>query len=442
MSINERYTRYVSQNILGMLGLSFYILADTYFISRAEGAGGITALNLVLPVFGLINGLGAMTGVGSAICYTIRKAVEDKNADLYFSGAVFSVLLISIPFVLGGLLFPSQILAFLGGDETIRATGTSYIRTIMTFTPLFMTNAVVNAFVRNDRDPSLAMAATLISSLFNIAFDYILMFPMKLGMLGAGIATGCSPAVGILICCAHFFKESNTLKFVRGFPSVRRFLYACRVGVSALIGELSSGITTAVFNILILRLAGNTGVAAYGIIANIALVSTSVFNGVSQGAQPLISESYGKGDVRSAVYVLSKSFFTVVILSAAILACIHGFTGPIVEIFNCEHSAELAAYADKGAKLYFLGFLFAGINIAGCGYLSATEQAVSAFACSLSRGVVTIVLCAVIMSGLFGMTGIWLSFLTSEIITSVLMIILMFRTLSSLFVTDRKRAYK
>ena len=135
MSINKRYTRYVSQNVLGMLGLSFYILADTYFISRAEGAGGITALNLVLPVFGLINGLGAMTGVGSAICYTIRKAVEDKKADLYFSGAVFSVLLISIPFVLGGLFFPSQILAFLGGDETILATGTSYIRTIMMFTP-------------------------------------------------------------------------------------------------------------------------------------------------------------------------------------------------------------------------------------------------------------------------------------------------------------------
>ena len=100
MSINKRFAHYVSQNVLGMLGLSFYILADTYFISRAEGSNGITALNLVLPIFALINGLGAMTGVGSAICYTIRKAMEDKKADHYFSGAIFWALLISIPFII------------------------------------------------------------------------------------------------------------------------------------------------------------------------------------------------------------------------------------------------------------------------------------------------------------------------------------------------------
>ena len=436
MSINNRFAHYVSRNVLGMLGLSFYILADTYFISRAEGADGITALNLVLPIFAIINALGAMTGVGSAICYTIRKAMEDKKADKFFSGAIFWALIISIPFIISGCFFPGKILALLGGDETILGVGTSYVRTVLLFAPFFMTNAIVNAFVRNDHDPSLAMAATLISSLFNIVLDYILMFPMKLGMLGAGIATGCSPAVGILICSAHFFKKTNSLKFIICPPSVKRLFSACRVGVSAFIGELSSGITTAVFNILILGIAGNTGVAAYGIIANIALVVTSIFNGVAQGAQPLISESYGKGDIRSSIFVLTKSFFTAVIISAAVLSGIHGFTPQIVGIFNSENSQLLAQYANTGVRLYFLGFLFAGINIAGCGYLCATEQAGSAFACSLSRGVVSIVLCAVVMSKLFGMTGIWLAFLVSEIITSVLMIILMFRTLSSVFVTE------
>lgn len=427
MSLKKQFARYVSQNILGMMGVSFYILADTFFISLSEGANGITALNLVLPLYAVIYAIGAMVGVGSAIRYTISKAKGEEAADTYFASAILWIFILSVPFMIGGGFFPGKIMELLGGDVFITAVGTPYTRVFMLFTPFFMLNTAFNAFVRNDDDPSLGMAATLFSSLFNIVFDYVLMFPLGLGMIGAALATGCSPVIGIAICSIHFGKKKNTLRFLWHVPSVKRLLESCQLGISAFVGELSSGVTTAVYNWLILGIAGNIGVAAYGVVANTALVATSMFNGVAQGAQPLISEAYGKGDKKAANSVLKMSLVTAVVIAVVILAGIVIFAEPIVAIFNSEQSIALAEYANVGIKLYFVGFLFAGINIAGCGYLSATGQAKGAFIASISRGVVAIILCAVVMAMLFGMTGVWLSFAAAEVVTCIILVILLQR---------------
>ncbi len=427
MSLNKQFARYVSQNILGMMGVSLYILADTFFISMSAGTDGITALNLVLPLYSVIYAIGAMVGVGSAIRYAILRVQDEEYAMKYFSNAIIWVFVLSVPFVLSGGLFAEQIMQILGGDAAIVAVGAPYTRVFMTFAPFFMVNTTLNAFVRNDDDPSLAMAATLLSSLFNIVFDYVLMFPLGLGMTGAALATGFSPVVGVAICGIHFLKKKNTLKFVWQVPSVKKLIESCQLGVSAFVGELSSGVTTAVYNWLILQLAGNVGVAAYGVVANTALVATSMFNGVAQGSQPLISEAYGKGDLFTAKKVLKLSLGTALAIAVFVLVCIVGFAEPIVAIFNSEQSVELAQYGELGIKLYFLGFLFAGINIAGCGYLSATDQAASAFIASISRGVVAIVVCAVVMATLFGMIGVWLSFAAAELVTCLILCILLLR---------------
>ena len=173
----KQFIKYVSQNMLGMLGMSCYILADTYFISKAVGSDGITALNLVLPIYNLIFAIGAMIGVGSAIRFVVERNQKKKDAESYFFHALLCSTLISIVFI---------------------AVGKSYTRIFMLFTPFFMWNYICNAFVRNDGGPSIAMSATLFSSLFNIVFDYILMFPLGLSMAGAALATAFSPLRGIL----------------------------------------------------------------------------------------------------------------------------------------------------------------------------------------------------------------------------------------------------
>lgn len=283
MSEKKLFAKYVSQNILGMLGISVYILADTFFISMAEGADGITALNLVLPVYSLIFAVGAMIGVGSAIRFRILRARGDRSADTYFSNAVLWALILGAVFIAAGVAVPDRIVALLGGDDRIVAVGKDYTAIFMSFAPFFMWNHICNAFVRNDGAPAVAMAATLLSSLFNVVFDYVLMFPLRLGMRGAALATALSPVLGVAICCVHLLSKRSTVRFRWALPSLRKLLSSCQLGVSAFVGEISSGVTTVVFNGIILKLAGNVGVAAYGVVANTSLVAAAVFNGVSQG---------------------------------------------------------------------------------------------------------------------------------------------------------------
>lgn len=416
------FAKYVSQNILGMLGISVYILADTFFISLAQGANGITALNLVLPIYSLIFAIGSMIGVGSAIRFKILRARQDRSAEAYFSNAIICATIISLVFMLAGAFIPDKIVALLGGDEIIVAVGKNYTRIFMMFAPFFMWNHICNAFVRNDGNPSIAMAATLFSSLFNIVMDYILMFPFKLGMSGAALATAFSPIVGVFICCIHLLSKRSNVRFVFSMPSLKKLVQSCQLGVSAFVGEISSGVTTVVFNFIILKLAGNVGVAAYGVVANCSLVAVAVFNGVSQGSQPLFSEYYGRGEHKSVNKVFKLSMITVFVLEAIIILGMYFSAKPVAMIFNSDGDVQLATYAVTGLRLYFIGFLFAGFNIVGTGILSATESAKWAFIASVTRGFIAIIICAFVMSYLFGMTGVWLAFSASEFITAVLVV--------------------
>lgn len=419
MLVNKKFAKYVSQNILGMLGISLYILADTFFISLSEGANGIAALNLVLPVYSVIYAFGAMIGVGSAIRFAVLRARKEKNAEFFFANAIIWAFIFSVPFMVIGGIFPGKLIQLLGGDGTMLAVGVPYTRIFMLFAPFFMWNQICNAFVRNDGNPTLAMIATLSGSLFNTVMDYVLMFPLNMGMAGAALATAFSPVVGILICLLHFFSKKNSIKVRVAGLSFRRLCESCQLGVSAFVGEMSSGVITMVFNFLLLGIAGNIGVAAYGVIANIALVGTSVFNGVSQGAQPLLSEYYGKQELQSVRHVLKLGITTALLLAIGIYAIIFVGAEGIVGIFNSEQNMTLAIYAQEGLKLYFIGFLFAGLNIIGTGYLSAVETVSWAFAASVMRGFVAIVVCAFALSFLFGMTGVWLAFPVAEALTAV-----------------------
>ena len=300
MNLTKQFFKYVSQNIFGLLGTSCYILADTYFISQAAGTDGVTLLNLCLPVYNFIFAIGAMVGLGAATRYAILRAQGDERCQRYFSNAIFCACALSVPFLLAGIFAPGSLLRLMGGDAEIVALGIPYARIFLMFTPFFMCNYIVSAFVRNDGDPSLAMVATLSSSLFNVVFDYIFMFPMGLGLAGAALATAVSPIISISICSRHFFKKENGVEFVRRMPSVKLLGQSCQLGISGFVGEMSSGVTTTVFNLLLLGLAGNVAVAAYGVVANFALVATAIFNGVAQGAQPLVSECYGKSDKAGA----------------------------------------------------------------------------------------------------------------------------------------------
>ena len=408
--MKQQFFKYVFQNVAGMIGVSVYILADTFFISVCSGANGITVLNLALPIYGLIFAIGSMVGVGSATRFAIRKAQGKKDIDFYFTQAVIWDCILSIPFMLLGIFAPEQVLRFMGADAVIMELGKSYVRIFMTAAPFFMVNYVFTAFTRNDNAPTTAMIGS-------IAGDYIFMFPMGLGLTGAALATVFSPVITSLVCSVHCLGKNSGVRFRWKLPSVRQMFSCCGLGVSAFVGEISSAVTTTIFNFLILGIAGNVGVAAYGVVANLSLIAMAIFNGISQGVQPLTSKSYGHGNKDGVRTLLKLGIFVSLAVETVIVAVVWNFTDTLVDIFNSEGNESLLCLAHDGLRLYFLGYLFAGINILLVSYFAATARVKQAFVASVLRGALAIAVCAVVMAKLWGIYGVWLSFLISEILT-------------------------
>ena len=175
---------------------------------------------------------------------------------------------------------------------------------------------------------------------------------------------------------------------------------------------------------LILHIAGNIGIAAYGVIANISLVAMSVFNGISQGTQPLISYTYGSRKLKDVKMLLRLGLIVTFVVQIIVIAGTWIFTDSFIDIFNSEGNEILLYYAHSGMRFYFLGYLFAGVNIMLASYFAAIDRTILAFVASILRGVLAITVCAVIMSRLWGMNGVWLSFLVSEIVTFFVILIM------------------
>ena len=411
----REYTRYVTLQVLGMLGLSVYILADTFFIARWLGAGGLAALNIALPIFSIINGLALMLGMGGGARFMLRKSCgEYGEACQVFTRTVRIAAGFAGLIMLLGLVRAREIASFLGADAEIIGMTTVYLRTVMLCAPLFTANHVLLSFLRNDGAPKLAMTAMLTGSFANIILDWLMIYVLRWGMFGAAFATCLSPVISIGVTLPHLLQGKNTFHLYRTEFSSRQCSFIMTTGGSALIAELSNGVVIFVFNMLMQRFAGNCGVAAYGIIANIALVVVSVFTGVSQGMQPLVSRSHGKGKTASARRILWFGIGTVAVLFVLLYAGIVLLADPITSVFNSENDPVLQELAVRGMRLYFIGALGAGLNIVTAVYLSCREHVVPANVLSLLRGLFVIVPAAVVLAVVFHVTGVWLAFPVTE----------------------------
>lgn len=422
------YSKYVSLNVAGMIGTSVYILADTLFVANGIGETGIAALNLALPIFSLIQGFSFMLGIGGATWYSILRAQnKHEEATKSYTQTLIFAGIISFLLVLVGLVGSGAITQLVGADQETFSMTNTYIKVIMLFSPFFIFNNMFVAFIRNDRNPKLAMTAMLLGSVINIIFDYIFIFPLEMGMFGAALATSCAPILGLILMSFHFKREENSLRLTKIKIKLSAFWTIIKLGISSFITEMSSGIVMFIFNILILGIAGNVGVAAYGVISNLAIIAIAIFTGVAQGIQPIISHIFGLRSStllkRNLIYALMTSLS----ISALIYLVIGSGSEQLVSFFNRDNNPVLAEIGNEGILIYFIGMFFAGFNIIAIACLSAMDQAGLAFRFSIFRSIVLIIPISFILANYFQLTGVWASFVIAEAITSGLMIWQLYR---------------
>lgn len=423
----QDFIRYSFFSIMGMIAISCYILADTFFVAQGLGTNGLAALNLAIPTYDFIHGTGLMLGMGGATRFSILKSQNNqKGADTIFTNTVYLGIFFSIIFMLGGLFFSGSLARLLGANQNTFEMTNTYLRVMMLFSPAFIFNDIILCFVRNDGNPRLSMIATVCGSLFNVVFDYIFIFPCNMGMLGAVLATGFSPVVGLTIMSPHWLGKKRGFHFRKLVPDADSIRTNISLGFPSLLSQISAAIVMIVFNMLILGLEGNTGVAAYGVIANISLVVLSFYTGIAQGIQPLVSHSYGRKKTDGIRQFLRYAMISMVILSAVMYLILFVFADPIASAFNSEHNAKLQEIAVTGLKLYFTSLVFAGFNIILSMYFTSVEKALPAQIISLLRGLILIIPIAFLFANLWDMTGVWMSFPATELVTAVVGAVLYF----------------
>lgn len=419
-AIQGEVRHYVVRNVVATLGMSLYVLIDTLFISIAAGALGLTTLNLVLPLFNVFNGVGLLLGVGGATIFSLNKVLHpERIRDLYSQLIIFTA---TLGIVLAVLLnvFATPVVNFLGANDQTRRMAIIYLRICAWSGPLYMCNYISINFIRNDGNPTLTMKATLTETLSVIVIDWFFIFGCGLKMEGAALAVLFSPLISLIVLSRHRHFAGRQLQLHWARPQLANLGRSAKLGVAAALNELSTGVSIYFFNHVLLQLADNYAVAAYGVISNIAIVVLAIANGVALGVQPIASREYGQHHFTNVTTALKMGTLITLLLATISFVILVTFKLPIIEAFNTAHSAQLVSYARVGLPIYFTSTFFSALNLLFILFLTAINAARSSFTLSILRGYVILLPAILILAALVGINGVWSAVPVTEFLVCII----------------------
>ncbi|MCB5249718.1 MAG: MATE family efflux transporter [Candidatus Cloacimonadales bacterium] len=421
-SIQRHFIKYLIPSIASMLGLSLYILVDTMFIGRGIGIDGLTALNISLPVFSAFLCLGHLLNMGGSTAYAVSIGRQEKRkAQEIFTICVIMGIIFAVSFTVIGLVFIDEICIFLGATESVLEMVKGYSRVLIMFSSAFILNSVLFGFIRNDHSPRLCMVAGLTGNIINIVLDYIFIFIFNWGILGAVYATVVSPICSILIMLLHFTKKENNLRIVMPTAVYEKLIRIFKNGLPSMLDSIAPAIIVYFFNITLLKLSGNGGVAAYSVIANIAFVGNVLFMGSAQAMQPISSQNYGAEKPMRVNKVFKLAIITAVLFGVLKSSVILSIPEQIVKMFNSE-SVDFIRMASKGLRVYYLAMPFAAFNIVSVVFLQSIEKPYPALLLSSVRTIGLILLGLMIFPPFFNVTGVWMILPFAELVTTIIIL--------------------
>lgn len=440
-SVNKVYLKYLIPTLLGMLSNSIYCIVDIYFVSAGSGSQGLAAMNICMPVFTILSCVGLLFGVGGATIMSISQGIGDMNTrNKAFSVSVFMMLIVGLMFSVFGVLFRKEFAYLLGSDDQLLPLVLEYLTPVMCSALPFVLMYSLSVLLRADNNPKLAMAALMVGNISNIILDYVFVSVFHMGIFGASVATSIAPVLSLIVASFHFILRKNTVHFkLRSFdPKVIGRILS--VGIGSGIMELSAGAIIFMFNSAILNLGGEVYLAAYAVITNIAYVFKGLLNGFAQAAQPLISTNFGSGIIKRC----SKSLRVCLIYSSVFCIVCYGIItvvpGFIVSFFS-NGDTNMEAIASKGMIMYFSSLLFTGINTMLMYFFQSIEQGRKSLLLAVCKGFLFVTLGLWILTSLMGVEGVWYAVLFGEVLTFVIALPMVLRSVKKLkTVTEMKAA--
>lgn len=416
--VRKEIIKYAGPGILGLVANSLYIVVDGIFVSKMLGAKSLAAVTTVVPVVELLIALSLMISIGGGIYISISQGRGDeKESRVYFNNGLALVLGVAVFITIASLFLRTQIVGLLGATPDIFDEAVEYFVWFIAFVPFFMLNYALGTWIRNDGKPNLAMAGQVIGAIMNIALDYLFMGPLQMGIAGAAIATGLGPVVGIILVAPHFLKKKGTLyieKVKIEFKYIKDILIG---GLPSFSIEFALGVMSFLCNLFIVSKFGAEGLAAFGVIGYINLILLSVYLGIGQGTQPLVSRFYGQRDVKSIKYVYKFSAILSFALGIIGYIALLIFKAPITAIFIDPSDIALTEMTTYAITLFFFSFAITGVNVTTASIFEAKHSVGFSMIISILRAFAILLPVLWFFNRMANPNMLWLAVPVAEILT-------------------------
>lgn len=399
----------VIPTILMMSFMSLYTIVDGAFVSRFVGTDALSAVNIAYPYINFVLGISIMLGTGGC-ALVMKKVGEGKNdeAKKDFSLIVSFALIFSIILCFLSMIFIEQILKLLGTTDSLYQYTKDYLFFAIIFVTPTILKFIVEQFLVAINKSKTALFLSVSGGILNIILDYVFIVLLDFGIKGAAIATGIGYAIPAIIGLSFFINKSNLLYFKMPSKSPKVIFDSCFNGCSEMVSQLSSGIITFLFNMVMLKYIGEDGVASITIVLYIQFLVTSVFLGYSIGISPKISFYYGNQDTNMLKNIISTSFKLIWAISIIIYFSIL-LASPLLVRFFAEPGTNVFNITIDGLKIYSFSFLMVGTNIFMSGMFTAFSNGKVSAIISLLKTLVFESLGIILIPMVLGVVGIWIS---------------------------------
>ena len=430
-----RLIRFTLPSIGMMIFTSIYGVVDGFFVSNFAGKTPFAALNLIYPFLMILSTVGFMFGTGgSAIVAKAFGEGKREKGNQYFSLFVYVSAALGVVFAGLGIAFVRPIARLLGAEGELLENAVLYARIILIALPFNVLQLLFQSFCVTAEKPKLGLLVTVFSGVTNMILDAVLvgLLPQEYKLAGAAAATALSQAVGGGIPLLYFGrKNSSILRLGKTHFDGKAIFKACTNGSSEFMSNISMSLVGMLYNIQLMKYAGEDGVAAYGVMMYVSMIFAAAFIGYSIGTAPVIGYHDGAKNHDELQGLLKKSLVMIGGFGVAMVASAELLAVPLARIF-VSYDAALMELTVSGFRIFALSFLFMGYAIFGSGFFTALNDGVTSAIISFLRTLVFQAAAVILLPLLWGIDGVWFSIVAAEVMAVVF---------SAIFLVAKRRKY-
>lgn len=421
--------KFTLPSIAMMIFTSIYSVVDGFFVSNFAGKTPFAAINLISPALMILGTVGFMFGTGGTAIVAKTYGEGDKEkANRHFSLFVYVACALSIGISILGFVFIRHVSSLFGATGELLENCVVYARIILIALPFFVLQSMFQSFFVAAERPDLGLTVSVSAGVTNMVLDAVLviLLPKEYKLAGAAIATGISQIVGGVIPLFYFSREnSSILRLGKTRFDCRVILKACVNGSSEFMSNISMNLVGILYNMQLMKYAGENGVAAYGVMMYVSMIFSAAFMGYSIGSAPIIGYHHGAKDHTELKGLLRQSMIMIGIFGIGMVALAELFAVPLAHIF-VGYDTELKDLTVSGFRIFALSFVFMGFGIFISSFFTALNDGVTSAIISFLRTLVFQAAAILFLPLLLGIDGIWFSILIAEFIAVIFGVIFLF----------------